>query len=135
MKTMKFTKQHWILFSGDIIAAAIITAWGFSSHDRLGTAGFRLLTTFVPVLTAWLMVAPFLGVYDPHRAADPRQLWRPFWAMVLAGPMAALIRAFWLGGAIAPIFVIVLGGFSALGLLAWRIVYWFFFARGGQQRG
>ncbi len=135
MKTMKFSRQHWILFSGDIIAAAIITAWGFASHDRLGTAGFRLLTTFVPVLTAWLMVAPFLGVYDPQRAADPRQLWRPFWAMVLAGPMAALIRAFWLGGAIAPIFVIVLGGFSALGLLAWRIVYWFFFARGGQQRG
>jgi len=135
MKKLKLIKQYWILISGDIIVAAIITAWGFASHDRLGTAGFRLLTTFVPVLAAWMMVAPFLGAYDLQRVADHRQLWRPFWAMVLAGPMAALIRAFWLGQAIAPIFVVILGGFSALGLLAWRIIYWFFFARGRQPRG
>ncbi|MBE9524042.1 MAG: DUF3054 domain-containing protein [Chloroflexi bacterium] len=135
MKSFKPSKQHWILLCGDIVVAAFITAWGFASHDRLGTAGFRMLTTFIPVLAAWLMVAPILGAYDPQRAADPRQLWRPFWAMVLAGPMASLIRAFWLGQAIAPIFVIILGGFSALGLLAWRIIYWFIFARGDQSDG
>lgn len=135
MKRLKLSKKQSILIGGDLIVVAIITAWGFASHDRLGTAGLRLLTTFVPVLAAWLMVAPFMGAYDPQRAADPRQWWRPFWAMVLAGPMAALLRAFWLGQAIAPIFVVVLGGFSALGLLAWRIAYWFFFARGGQSRG
>ncbi|MEN8172153.1 MAG: DUF3054 domain-containing protein [Chloroflexota bacterium] len=135
MEIIKSIKQNWILISGDIFAAAIITAWGFASHDRLGSAGFRLLTTFVPVLIAWIMVAPFLGAYDPQRVADARQLWRPFWAMVIAGPMAALIRAFWLGQAIAPIFVVVLGGFSALGILAWRTVYWFLFARGRGSRG
>jgi len=135
MNTLKFLKQSWILISGDIIVVAIVTAWGFASHNRLGTAGLRLLTTFVPVLIAWMMLAPFLGAYDPRRVADPFQLWRPFWAMVLAGPMAALIRAFWLGQAIAPIFVVILGGFSALGLLAWRIAYWFFFSRGRQPRG
>ncbi len=131
----KLSRQQWLLFCGDIVVAALITIWGFSSHDRLTSAGFRMLTTFLPVLIAWMMVAPLLGVYDPQRAADPQQLWRPFWAMVLAGPMAALIRAFWLDQAIAPIFVIVLGGFSALGLLAWRIMYWLIFARSGQSNG
>ena len=135
MKSVKLSKQHWILFWGDIVVAAFITAWGFASHDRRETAGFRMLTTFIPVLTAWMMVAPFKGVYDPQRAADPSQLWRPFWAVILVGPIAALIRAFWLGHIIAPIFVIILGGFSALGLLAWRMLYWFFFARGELSHG
>ncbi|MBC8333231.1 MAG: DUF3054 domain-containing protein [Anaerolineae bacterium] len=126
----KITKQQWVLISGDVIIAVIITLWGFASHDTLDTAGLYMLTTFIPVLVAWLMIAPLLGVYDLDRMKNIRQFWRPFYAMIIVSPMAALIRAFWLGRGIAPLFVVVLGGFSALGILLWRVVHWMLFWRG-----
>ncbi len=82
--------QISILIIGDVITLALVTGIGFATHGTLGTAGSRMLTTFVPLLVAWAAVAPFLGVYDPGRAMEPRQLWRPFWAMVLAAPLASL---------------------------------------------
>ena len=83
-----------------------------------------MLTTFLPLVLGWGLIAPFLGVYDPVRVADWRQLWRPFWAMVLAGPMVGWLRGVWLGQVILPIFVLVLGGVSALAVLAWRAAFW-----------
>lgn len=128
--TKKLTQHQWILIGGDVIIAIIITLWGFASHDTLDTAGLYMLTTFIPILVAWLMIAPLLGVYDLKRMKNVPQLWRPFYAMIVASPMAALIRAFWLGRSIAPLFVVVLGGFSALGILLWRIVHWMLVWRG-----
>jgi hypothetical protein len=41
--------------------------------------------------------------------------------MILAGPMAAFLRSLFLGGApILPVFIVILGGISALSLLVWR---------------
>ena len=108
---------------GDIIVLGAVTVVGFASHGTAGTAGTRMLTTFVPLVIAWLLVAPFLGAYNLASVRNVRQLWRPFWAMVLAGPMAAWLRGVLLGAPIQPVFVIVLGGFSALSLLAWRTLY------------
>jgi asparagine N-glycosylation enzyme membrane subunit Stt3 len=116
-------RRRAILLLGDILVLAVVTAVGFASHGTLDSAGTRMLTTFLPVLAAWFMTAPLLGVYDPQRAADWRQLWRPFWAMVLAGPMAALLRGFWLNSPILPVFVVVLGGISAMSILGWRLIY------------
>jgi hypothetical protein len=115
--------QISILIIGDLITLALVTGIGFATHGILGSAGFRILTTFVPLLIAWVAVAPFFGVYDPERALDARQLWRPFWAMVIAAPLAAWLRGVWLNAPILWIFVLVLGGFSSLGILAWRAVY------------
>jgi hypothetical protein len=115
-----------ILLIGDILTLGVITVIGFANHGELGTAGTRMLTTFVPLVVAWLLVAPYLGVFDPQNARDFRQLWRPFWAMVLCSPLAAWMRGVWLGSAILPIFVVVLGGLSALALLAWRFGFWLF---------
>lgn len=112
-----------LLLSGDIFTLALVTVFGFATHGTVGTAGSRMLTTFIPLCLAWLLIAPFLGVYDPQRAADLRQVWRPFLAMVLAGPMAAFLRGVMLNAPILPIFVVVLGGISALALLAWRLLY------------
>ena len=122
-------KQISILVSGDIIAIALVTGFGFATHGTLGSAGSRLLTTFIPLVIAWFAVAPFLGVYDPQSALKPSQLWRPFWAMILAAPMAAWLRGAWLNAPILPIFVLVLGGFSSLGILAWRAVYTLIFSK------
>jgi len=44
--------------------------------------------------------------------------------MVLAGPMVGWLRGVWLGQVILPIFVVVLGGISALAILAWRAIFW-----------
>jgi len=111
------------LLVADVIVLALVTLFGFASHGSLGSAGSRLLTTFIPLVIAWFLVAPFLGAYDLQRVSDFRQLWRPFWAMVLAGPMAAMLRGFTLNSPILPIFVVVLGGVSALSILIWRMVY------------
>jgi hypothetical protein len=115
-------RRRAILLAGDVIVLVVVTAVGFANHHTLESAGLRMFSTLVPLVIAWFMVAPFLGAYDLERAADLRQLWRPFWAMVLAGPMAALLRGFWLNSPILPIFVVVLGGISALSILGWRLI-------------
>ena len=112
-----------LLFLGDVLVLALTTLVGFSFHGTLDTASGRILTTFLPSLVAWLLVAPFLGAYDLDRTLQFQQLWHPFWAMVLAAPMAALLRGLWLNAPIIPIFVIVLGGINALAMLIWRGLY------------
>jgi hypothetical protein len=121
--------QRYYLIIGDTLTLAIVTVIGFASHGTAGTAGSRMLTTFIPLLVAWLLVAPYLKVYDPEIALDVRQLWRPFWAMVLAGPMAAWLRGVLLNSPILPFFVVILGGVSALAILAWRGLYWLLMTR------
>jgi hypothetical protein len=124
-----------ILLAGDILILALVTLFGFATHNEAGTAGARMLTTFIPLCVAWLLVAPHLDVFDPDRAADLRQVWRPFWAMILAGPFAGWLRGVFLNAPILPVFVVVLGGFSALALLVWRAGYALFASRrrGGQE--
>jgi hypothetical protein len=118
-------RRAWImLLTGDLISLALVTLVGFSTHGETA-AGARMLTTFLPLVLAWGLTAPFLRAYDLARIGDWRQLWRPFYAMILAGPLAAFLRGFWLNASILPIFVVVLGGFAALGLLAWRVVFVF----------
>lgn len=123
------------LLAGDIVIFALVTITGFVQHNELGSAGLRMLTTFLPLVAAWLLFAPFSGVLTSSRAADPSQLWRPFYAMLLAAPLAAWLRGVWLNQAVVPIFVLVLGGVSALALLAWRTLYWWIARRGRGLHG
>ena len=120
-----FSKPPVLLIVGDVLVLFAVTLVGFASHDRLGASGLRLLTTFVPLLVGWGLIGAHVGVFDPARVTDPRQLWRPFWAMVLAGPFVGWLRGVCLGSGVAPLFVVILGGVSALSLLAWRVVYIF----------
>jgi hypothetical protein len=108
---------------GDAVTLALVTLYGFASHDLLGSTSLRLLSTFGPLLLSWFLVSPHLGVFDLQRAARPRELWRPFWAMILAGPLAAFLRGLVLDAPIIPVFVIVLGGISAIALLVWRALF------------
>lgn len=128
-------KRLYLLVAGDIIALAIVTIVGFASHGTAGTAGARMLTTFLPLLGAWLLIAPHLKVYDFEIVSDGRQLWRPFWALVLAAPMAGFLRGLMLNSPILPLFVIILGGVGALTLLAWRGLYWILSARTQPSNG
>ena len=118
-------KRVFWLFLGDVAVLALVTLFGFANHSELDADGKRMLATFIPLLVSWLMVAPFLGAYDLARQKDVRQSWRVFYAMVLAGPFAGFLRGVMLGNApVMPIFVVVIGGISALSLLVWRLFYW-----------
>ena len=121
--------RNYLILIGDALVLGIVTIYGFSSHGTLGTAGQRMLTTFVPLLVAWILIAPHLRVFDRALLIDWRQLWRPFWSMVLAAPLAAFLRGALLASPILPVFVGVLGGVSAIALLAWRFVVWFVHSR------
>jgi hypothetical protein len=124
-KHLEDRPKLWWLLPGDILVLALVTFFGFARHGTLGSAGLRMLSTFVPLTLAWLLIAPHLGAFDETYCRDPRQIWRPFWAMVLGGPLAAFFRGVLLGQPVQIVFVIVLGGVSALSLAAWRFVYWF----------
>lgn len=117
-------RSVFTLIVGDVATLGLVTIAGFASHNELDSAGWRMLTTFIPLVIAWLAITPHLRLFEAEVAADARQLWRPFWGMILAGPLAAWIRGMWLNTPILPVFVLVLSGVSALALLAWRILYW-----------
>jgi hypothetical protein len=122
-------KIRIFLLLGDALVVGAVTLYGFAAHEELGTAGWRMLTTFLPLLAAWLMIAPHLQVFVPERAADYRQLWRPFLAAWFAAPMAGWLRAIWLGTAVVPVFILVLAGVSSIGLLIWRGLACLYLAR------
>jgi len=133
--SVSLSARIYIILVGDALTLAAVTLFGFASHGTLDTAGSRMLTTFLPLMVAWLLVAPHLRVFDPALAVDVHQLWRPFWAMVLAAPMAAWLRGAWLDAPILPVFVLVLGGIAALATLVWRGVFWLLVSRVGRRRG
>lgn len=123
---METTQNHSFLFVlGDILVLLAVTWIGFASHNRLESGSLRFLSTFIPLMVGWGLIGAHVGVFDPDRVADPRQLWRPFWAMVLAGPLVGWMRALFLNSTVVPVFVVILGGVSALALLGWRALYWF----------
>lgn len=111
------------LILGDGLAIGLVTLVGFASHNTLDTASARMLSTFLPLLVAWLLAAPLVDLYELQIARELRQLWRPLWAMVFAAPLAALLRGVWLGSPVLPVFVFILGGVSAVGLTIWRGIY------------
>ena len=116
-------RERIVLIIGDILTFIIVTVIGFASHGTAGTAGTRMLTTFLPLLAAWFLIAPHLKVYEKQKVLDWQQLWRPFWSMILAAPLAAWMRGVILNSPILPLFVVILGGFSALGILVWRALF------------
>ena len=117
-------REQFILIVGDILTLVIVTIIGFASHGTASSAGTRMLTTFLPLAVAWFLIAPHLRVYERQIVLDWRQLWRPFWSMVLAAPMAAWLRGMILSSPIIPLFVIILGGVGAVGILVWRGLFW-----------
>ncbi len=117
-------KRRYGLALGDSGMLALITIIGFASHGETGLSfAPRMLTTFLPLLVGWFLIAPWLGLFDEQVNSDPRQFWRPILAMVLAAPLTAILRAVMLNGAALPLFTLILGGSAALGMLAWRLLW------------
>ena len=119
-------KSKWTLIAGDILALAIITVIGFASHGETDISFLpRMFTTFIPLAVSWFLLAPWLGLFNAQITSDPKQLWRPPLAMLLATPMTAILRAAMLSAVALPLFTLILGGSAALGILIWRGIYVF----------
>jgi hypothetical protein len=119
-----------ILILGDVISLSLVTVIGFAAHGQtdlslLPRIMLRMMTTFLPLLTGWFLLAPLLGLFSPEITQNPRQLWRPVYTMLVASPLAALLRALMLGGVVLPIFALVLAANATLGILLWRIIFLF----------
>ena len=111
------------LILGDLIVLLLLTVYGFLSHETLTSAGWRIPAFFFPLALGWFLAAPWLGLYDPERVRDPRQLWRVVWAWLLAAPFGLVLRAILLQRVLIPIFALVAGGIGLGFFLVWRLLY------------
>ena len=112
------------LWFGDLVAYIIITLIGFSSHGLLDwSAIVRILATFLPFYGSWILFAFWGGVSHPPVDRSWRWLLHSGISAVLSAPFAATLRGFWLGAPILATFVLVMAGVSALGIIAWRLLY------------
>ncbi|MCC7129753.1 MAG: hypothetical protein B6D39_01105 [Anaerolineae bacterium UTCFX2] len=135
MQSDRFRRQRIVLIAGDIIVFVLVTVFGFSTHGTLGTAGLRILAIFVPFTLAWFAVGPLMGVYRFEIVQKPAWLWVPAWATLVAAPLAILLRAIILNVPILPLFVLIMGGVSAAGILIWRGLFYWFSVRRSQFNG
>jgi Protein of unknown function (DUF3054) len=116
--------NRWLLVLGDILALLLTTLLGFVSHRETDLSFvWRFFAVFLPLTLAWFLLAPWFGLFEAEITSNPRQFWRVVLAMVFAAPWAVVIRGLILNAAILPIFVIVLGATSALGVAIWRGLY------------
>src|SRR5215217_299974 len=118
-----------ILILGDLLAIAIVTFIGFASHGEVG-AGLpspsilpRMAAIYFPLSVAWFVLAPFMGLFQQETITNPKQLWRPALTAFFAAPVAAVLRGFLLNAPVIPIFAVVLGVTTAVGMVLWRSVY------------
>ncbi len=121
-------KWLFLLVGVDAMIILAVTLIGFAMHER-SLAGGRWLSTFLPLAAAWAGIAIPLGLYKYEITRQPRQIWRVLLAAFFAGPLAALLRSFWVPGVIIPVFAWVLIATTASGMGVWRLILAFASAR------
>ena len=119
--------KNYPLIFGDIFAMLVVTLTGFATHGELNTSFItRMSALFFPLIIAWFLLSPWFGLFRTEiTISTPKQLWRSALAMLFAAPLAASLRGLILNAPIIPIFVVVLGVTSALGILFWRGLFFF----------
>ena len=128
------TMRQWVLYAGDLLAIALVTFIGFTTHGEAGVSFVpRMAALYFPLSISWFLLTPALRLFDRKVTLDPKQLWRPALAMIFAAPMAAVLRGFLLNAPVIPIFAAVLAGTSALGMVIWRLI-WYSLAKGKTMR-
>lgn len=114
----------FLLALGDAVTLLLVSLAGFASHSQALTAN-RFFAVYLPLLAAWGLYSPWFQVYHPAVTFSPKKVWQPVLAVLLAVPLAVILRGFWLGQAVVPLFTLVLGLFSALGIGIWRLIWVF----------
>ena len=112
------------LIIGDILSLLITTLIGFlTHHESPVTVLPRFLAAFIPLTAVWFLLAPWLRLFQAEITSNPKQLWRVPVAMLFVSPLAVTMRGAILASDVKPMFVLVFGVTSALGLILWRGLY------------
>ena len=123
-----------ILIIGDMLAIGLVTLLGFATHGETDLSFLpRMAVVFFPLVIAWFMLAPWLGLFQDEIIHNARQLWRPALTALFTAPVAAVLRGLFLNAPIIPIFALVLGATSALGMSVWRAIYFWFTRKSSKQ--
>lgn len=102
----------------------LATLLGFISHSGESEMSIgRVAATFVPFTLAWTLVSPWLGAYDPEKLKDIKSIWRPALASLYAAPLGALGRSLVLKTPILVLFVLIMGGVTAVLIVLWRTIF------------
>lgn len=101
----------------------LATILGFLSHSGESDTNIgRLAATFVPFTLAWLLVAPWLGAYDPEKLKDVKSVWRPALASLYAAPIGAFGRSIIIRSPVLILFVLIMGGVTMSFIVLWRVL-------------
>lgn len=113
-----------IIILGDTLALVVTTTIGFATHGETALSFLpRFLAIFIPLTIAWFSIASWLGLFQSAISSTLKQLWRVPLVMLIAAPLAVIVRSFILRTEVIPIFMLALGGTSALGMMIWRGIY------------
>ena len=123
-------KHRNILIFGDILALAIVTIVGFITHGEGGLEYLpRMAAAFLPLVIAWLILAPWFELFDPQISLNLNIMGRIALALFFAAPLALVFRGLLLHGPLIPVFAIVFTVTSMIGLIIWRVIYFLFAQR------
>jgi hypothetical protein len=119
-------KKKIPLILGDILTFAIVTFIGFATHGEADVSYVpRMAASFFPLVIAWFLITPWLGLFDEGVTVNFKLLWRILPAMVFVSPLAVILRAVLVHSAAQPLFALIFGLTNALGILVWRVIYLF----------
>jgi hypothetical protein len=117
-------KLQTVLWLGDLAVFLLVTLIGFSSHGTLQQESLsRMLATLLPFFASWILFSSWSGLMYPP--IEKRGTWwlRCGIVAAFAAPLAATLRALWLGTVVLPTFVLVMAGVSGLAIAAWRWLF------------
>jgi hypothetical protein len=121
LKQFQDNQSSRIALIGDIGVYFLATILGFLSHSgESDPSASRMAATFLPFLLGWILIAPWLGSYDPGKIVDLNSVWRPALGALYSAPIGAFGRSVWLNSATLPLFVVIMGGVTAVLLILWR---------------
>ena len=110
------------LLIGDFLSLLLVTLIGFATHSsKLDLQ--RVLATWLPLCLAWSLAAPLLGLWQKKQSPIHKNWWRFLSAVILSVPLGVVLRGLILNTPIMGVFVLVMIGTSALGLLIWRLIW------------
>lgn len=119
-------ESRWLVHAGDAAALAFVTISGFATHGETDLIFLpRFLAIYIPLVLAWFLFGGWLKLSQPETFSNPRQLWRVPLAMLFAVPLAVVVRSYLLQADIILIFIPALGATSTLGIVLWRVVFYF----------
>ncbi|MHB8134871.1 MAG: DUF3054 domain-containing protein [Anaerolineaceae bacterium] len=110
------------LLLGDWLTLALVTVIGFLSHNQQIQFG-RFLAIAIPICLSWILTAPWFGILTRGKDQGLKNWWKIGWAVLLAVPLAVILRGLVLGSAVQVSFTFVMIATSMLGLWIWRFVW------------